>query len=119
MAGVSLAGFSAGSSVFFADFLGRVEESIKDKSILSITLGDSTSGASILTVSGFATSFSAALASLAFSADSVAFATSAGYAAGLTASGSATTGFFTLSLSATAFFGSSTWSALFLATLSL
>jgi hypothetical protein len=110
LAGVSLAGFSAGSSVFLADFLGRVEESIKDKSILSSTLGDSTSGASILTVVGFSTSFSAAFTVLGFSTS---------FAAGLASSGSATTGFFALSLSATAFFGSSTWSALFLATLSL
>ena len=86
---------------------------------MSSTLGDSTSGASILTVSGFATSFSAALLAFTFTPASAAFATSAAFAAGLAASGSATTGFFTLSLSATAFLGNSTWSALFLATLSL
>ena len=46
---------AAVSSVFFfADFFGRVEESIADRSILSSTTGASTSGASILTWSGSA-----------------------------------------------------------------
>ena len=73
-------GFSTGSS-FFTDFLGRVEESIKDKSILSTTLGDSTSGASILTVVGFSTSFSTGLAAFAVASD--AFTSSAAFAADL------------------------------------
>ena len=52
----SAAGVSAASSsllFFFAPFLGRVEESIALRSILSITFGASISGASILESSGW------------------------------------------------------------------
>ena len=117
--------FTNGSSIFFVDFLGRVEESIKDKSILSIILGDSTSGASIFMVAGFSTSFSTTLTSSTFSTAKEAL-TSCSFTssftsslAGFAVSTSMATIFLALSLSATAFLGSSTWSALSLATLSL
>ena len=50
--------FSAGVVSFFVDFFGRVEESIKSRSILSSTFGDSISGAFIFeTADSFVSSF--------------------------------------------------------------
>lgn len=49
LAGTGLGG--VGGSCFFTGFLGRVEESIEDKSILLMTLGPSISGVSIFTIS--------------------------------------------------------------------
>ena len=116
--------FGAGSSILVADFFGLVEESINERSILLITFGPSTSATSILTIAG------AGSTGVGTSGLTVAGAGSATGAAafGVSTTGvSATTAFFAgaisssafLPLSATAFFGNSTWSALSLATLSL
>ena len=122
---VSVCGSASGSfsSFFLADFFGRVEESIVERSILLITVVPSSSGASILTCSATAG------AATSTTGCSTGFGASA---TGSAAFGSSlATGFFSSFLnviSSSSFFflgsacppfGISTWSALFLATLSL
>ena len=117
------AALGAGSSVLLADFFGLVEESIKERSILLMTFGASTSDTSTLTIAGAG---STGVGASVFTFEGAGAATGAS-AFGVSTTGvSATTAFFTgaissafLPLSATAFFGNSTWSALSLATLSL
>ena len=55
-AGFSTSCAGASSVFFFAAFLGRVEESMADKSILLITFGASISGATVFSTSGAFTS---------------------------------------------------------------
>ena len=60
--GFSTSSVGVSSVFFFAAFLGRVEESIADKSILLITLGASISGATVFSTVGAFTSGAGAAA---------------------------------------------------------